>query len=45
MYNAVPRHGTKSFSIHLVSGKTANEVLFFIEPLKKWPEDKPHAEQ
>lgn len=39
MYNAIPRHGVKSFSIHLVVMKSAAGTHCERFPLKKWPED------
>lgn len=39
MYNAIPRHGIKSFSIHLVLMKSAAGTHYASLPLKKWPED------
>jgi len=41
MYNAIPRHGIQSFSIHLRTAKSAGGVHYTIAPVKKWPEDSP----
>jgi hypothetical protein len=39
IYNAIPRHGIQSFSIHLITGKSENQINYVITPIKKWPED------
>jgi hypothetical protein len=39
MYNAIPRHGIKSFSIYLIMSRSTAGVRYASIPLKKWPED------